>query len=175
MSGTTSALHFAAFEPGLERVAQTLIFQRVCGFSLGIHKQSTESPKAGDSALPRSPADAGNAAVSEIQPYAVRAALTEKGTTLLAQVAFQLRKPHTPASSMLSRTASGERFFSASSRWHSSTSLRASRRFALASSSVSPCEIAAGISSTKQVYPLSGAGSKTAVTLMRFRVPRRTP
>src|SRR5207249_7107328 len=54
----------------------------------------------------------------------------------------------------------------ASSRWHSRTSFKASRRFALASSTVSPCEIAAGISSTKQVYPPSLAGSKTAVSLM---------
>ena len=55
---------------------------------------------------------------------------------------------------------------SASSRWHSRTSFKASRRFALASSMVSPCEIAAGISSTKQVYPPSLAGSKTAVSFM---------
>lgn len=52
------------------------------------------------------------------------------------------------------------------SRWHSRTSFSASRRFALASASVSPCEIAARISSTKQVYPPSLAGSKTAVTFM---------
>jgi hypothetical protein len=42
----------------------------------------------------------------------------------------------------------------------------ASKRFALASASVSPCEIAAGISSTKQVYPPSFAGSKTAVSFI---------
>src|SRR5260370_14993670 len=39
----------------------------------------------------------------------------------------------------------------ASSRWHFSASLRASARFALASSMFSPSEIAAGISSTKQL------------------------
>ena len=56
--------------------------------------------------------------------------------------------------------------FSANSRWHSSTSFSASNRLALASASVSPWEIAAGTSSTKQVYPPSAAGSKTAVSFM---------
>jgi hypothetical protein len=167
MGSTASVVYFGAFEVGLElrRMREAL--------NSGLSNFELSADCANGAVLDL--AVTGNAAVSGIQPYAVRAALTEEGTALLAQVAFQLRKPHTPASSMLSRTASGERFFSASSRWHSSTSLRASRRFALASSSVSPCEIAAGISSTKQVYPPSGAGSKTAVTLMRFRVPRRTP
>src|SRR5204862_6728214 len=68
--------------------------------------------------------------------------------------------------SIISRKASGESSFSASSRWHSRTSFKASRRFALASSRVSACEIAAGISSTKQVYPPSLARSKTAVSFM---------
>jgi len=77
-----------------------------------------------------------------------------------------LRQIHASASSMISRTASGERFFSTKSRWHSKTSFSASKRFALASASVSPCEIAAGISSTKHVYPPSFAGSKTAVSFI---------
>ncbi len=170
MRSTASLLHFGAFEANLElpRMRKAL--------NSGLRNFELPADCANravlDLAVPR---DAGKAAVPGIQPYAVRTTLTEEGTALLAQVAFQLRKLHTPASSMLSRTALGERFFSASLRWHSSTSLRASRRFALASSRVSPCEIAAGISSTKQVYPPSDAGSKTAVTLMHFRVPRRTP
>jgi hypothetical protein len=53
---------------------------------------------------------------SRIQPNGVLAALTEEDTALLAQVRFQVGKLHTPASSMLSRTALGERFRSASSR-----------------------------------------------------------
>jgi hypothetical protein len=165
-----SVLHFGAFESGLEwhRMRKTLN-SRWWNFKLSA---DCANGTVLDLAVSR---DAGKAAVSGIQLYAVRTALTEERTALFAQVAFQLRKLHTPANSMLSRTASGQRFCSASSRWHSSTSLRASRRFALASSSVSPCEIAAGISSTKQVYPPSGAGSKTAVTFMRFRVARRTP
>lgn len=69
---------------------------------------------------------------------------------------------------MISRTASDEMFFSARSRWHSKTIFSASKRFVLASASVSPCEIAAGISCTKQVYPPSLAGSKTAVSFMRI-------
>src|SRR5205814_2698526 len=73
---------------------------------------------------------------------------------------------HVSAKSNGSRRAFGDRSFSASSRWHSSTSLSASRRFALASARVSPCEMAAGTSSTKQVYPPSLAGSKTAVNFM---------
>ena len=44
--------------------------------------------------------------------------------------------------------------------------LSASRRFAFASARVSPCEMAEEISSTKQVYPSSLAGSKTAVSFM---------
>jgi len=57
----------------------------------------------------------------------------------------------------------GYRSFSARSRWHSSTSLNASSRFALASTRVSPCEMVAGTFSAKQVYLPSLAGSKTAV------------
>jgi hypothetical protein len=72
-------------------------------------------------------------------------------TSLLPEVPLQIRQPHVPANSIVSRKASGESSFSASSRWHSRTSFKASRRFALASSRVSPFEIAAGISSTKQV------------------------
>jgi len=110
---------------------------------------------------------AGNLPALRVEPNGMGAALTEDGATLLAQVALQVRKLHASANSSVSRTAFGERFFSASSRWHSSTSLSASKRFAFASSRVSPCEIAAGISSTKQVYPPSLAGSKTAVNFMR--------
>ena len=79
---------------------------------------------------------------------------------------LQLAELHASANSIVSRKASGESSFSANSRWHSRTNFKASRRFALASSMVSPCEIAAGISSTKQVYPPSLAGSKTAVSFM---------
>jgi len=106
-----------------------------------------------------------------VQPYGVPATLTIKLATLSSQVALQVDSLHASASSMVSRTASGERFFSANSRWHSKTNFSASRRLALASSSVSPCEIAAGISSTKQVYPPSFAGSKTAVIFIRGRLP----
>src|SRR5713101_5386994 len=74
-----------------------------------------------------------------------------QNATVLAQMAFQFREFHASAISITSRTACGERPFSASSRWHCSASFSASARFALASSMVSPCEIAAGISSTKQV------------------------
>ena len=112
--------------------------------------------------------DAGNLPALRVEPNSMGAALSEEDATLLTQVSLQVRKLHTSASSIVSRTAFGERFSSASSRWHSSTSLSASRRFAFASSSVSPCEMAAGISSTKQVYPPSLAGSKIAVNFMRL-------
>lgn len=108
--------------------------------------------------------DAGYLAALRVDPNAVRATLTVGNTRLATEIALQIGKLHSYASSKISRTAPGERSFSASSRWQSSTSLSASRRFALASSSVSPCEIAAGISSTKQVYPPSFAGSNTAVS-----------
>ena len=110
--------------------------------------------------------DAGDLALRRVQPYGVPTTLAIKETTLFAQVALQVDPLHGSASSMISRTASDERSFSANSRWHSKTNLTASRRFARASASVSPCEIAAGISSTKQVYPPSFAGSKTAVNFM---------
>lgn len=109
---------------------------------------------------------AGNLPALRVEPNGMVATLAEEDATLLAQVTLQVRKLHTSANSSVSRTAFGERFFSASSRWHSSTSLSASRRFVFASSRVSPCEMAAGISSTKQVYPPSLAGSKTAVNFM---------
>src|SRR4029077_6500367 len=79
---------------------------------------------------------------------------------------LQFVELHVSANSKGSRNAFGERSFSARSRWHTSTSLSASSRFAFASASVSPCEMAAGTSSTKQVYPPSLAGSKTAVSFM---------
>jgi len=71
-----------------------------------------------------------------------------------------------PSCLQMPRKAFGDISFSASSRWHASTSLSASSRLAFASSRVSPCEMAAGISSTKQVYPPSLAGSKIAVSFM---------
>jgi hypothetical protein len=74
-----------------------------------------------------------------------------QSATMLAQMAFQRREFHASAISKTSRTAWGERPFSASSRCHCSTNISASARFALASSMVSPWEIAAGISSKKQV------------------------
>jgi len=61
-------------------------------------------------------------------------------STLVAQMAFQFREFHASAISKTSRTACGERPFSASSRWHCSTSFSASARFALAPSMVSPWE-----------------------------------
>jgi hypothetical protein len=109
---------------------------------------------------------AGDLALRGVQPYGVPATLTIKETPPFAQVPLQVNPLHASASSMISRTASGERFFSTKSRWHSKTSFSASKRFALASASVSPCEIAAGISSTKHVYPPSFAGSKTAVSFI---------
>src|SRR5690349_21017215 len=78
------------------------------------------------------------------------ATLAKEDAALFAQVLLQV------ASVMHRQTpAFGDKSFSASSRWHSSTSFSASSRFALASASVSPCEMAAGTSSTKQVYPPS--------------------
>jgi hypothetical protein len=77
-----------------------------------------------------------------------------------------LAELHASANSSGSRRASGDSPFSASSRRHASTSLSASRRFAFASARVSPCEMVAGTSSTKQVYPPSFAGSKIAVSFM---------
>lgn len=110
--------------------------------------------------------DAGELSLRRVQPDGVPATLAIKEITLSAQVPLQVDPLHGSASSMISRTALDERFFSTNSRWHSKTSFSASTRFARASASVSPCEIAAGISSTKQVYPPSCAGSKTAVTFM---------
>ena len=117
---------------------------------------------------------AGDCAAFGIEPDGVSATLPVKDTAVLPEMPLQIRQPHAPASSIVSRKARGESSFSASSRWHSRTSFKASRRFALASSTVSPCEIAAGISSTKQVYPPSLAGSKTAVSfiLTNYRAQR---
>ena len=111
--------------------------------------------------------DTGDLAQRWVQPYGVPSTFAIQNTTLFAQVALQVNAFHASGSSINSRTASGERSFSANSRWHSTTNFRASKRFAFASASVSPWEIAAGISSTKQVYPPSFAGSKTAVSFMR--------
>ena len=110
--------------------------------------------------------EAGDLALRRVQPYGVFATLAKKETTLFAQVPLQVDPFHTSGSSMISRTASDGRFFAIKSRWHSKTSFSASKRFTLASASVSPCEIAAGISSTKQVYPPSLAGAKTAVSFI---------
>lgn len=115
---------------------------------------------------------AGDLPALRIEPDGVRAALPKQEAALLAQVALQLRQFHASENSSVSRTAVGDMCFSASSRWHSKTSLRASRRFAFASSRVSPCEMAAGISSTKQVYPPSRAGSKTAVSFIPLEYHR---
>jgi len=109
---------------------------------------------------------AGDLPVGRIEPDRVRAALAKEAASLPAQVALQVAELHASTNSSGSRRALGDRSFSARSRWHSSTSLSASSRFALASPRVSPCEIAAGTSSTKQVYPPSLAGSKTAVSFM---------
>lgn len=92
--------------------------------------------------------------------------ITPSRLRLPAQVPLQVAELHASANSIGSRRALGDSPFSARSRWHSSTSLSASSRFALASPRVSPCEMAAGTSSTKQVYPPSWAGSKTAVSFM---------
>src|SRR5207245_4400807 len=109
---------------------------------------------------------AGDFAACRVEPDGMSATLAVEDAAVLPEMSLQIRQPHVPANSIVSRKASGESSFSASSRWHSRTSFKASRRFALASSTVSPCEIAAGISSTKQVYPPSLAGSKTAVSFM---------
>src|SRR5437667_1669509 len=95
--------------------------------------------------------DAGDLVQRRVEPNTMGSALAIQNATMVAQMAFQLREFHASAISKTSRTACGERPFSASSRWHCSASFSASARFALASSMVSPCEIAAGISSTKQV------------------------
>src|SRR3989454_2309134 len=95
--------------------------------------------------------DAGDLVQRRVEPNAMGSALAIQNATMVAQMAFQLREFHASAISKTSRTACGERPFSASSRWHCSASFSASARFALASSMVSPCEIAAGISSTTQV------------------------
>src|SRR5436190_404295 len=107
---------------------------------------------------------AGDLPVGRVEPDCVRAALAKEDAPVPAQVPLQFAELHASTNSSGSRRAFGDSFFSASSRWHSSTSLSASSRFALASAKVSPCEMAAGTSSTKQVYPPSLAGSKTAVS-----------
>jgi len=108
----------------------------------------------------------GDLPVGRIKPDRVRAALAKEDAPLPAQVPLHVAELHASANSIGSRRALGDSSFSARSRWHSTTSLRASSRFALASPRVSPCEMAAGISSTKQVYPPSWAGSKTAVNFI---------
>ena len=122
--------------------------------------------------------DTGDLALRWVQPYRVPSTFTIRHTALFAQISLQVDALHASVSSMTSRTASGERFFSDRSRWHSRTSFNASSRFALASGSVSPWEIAAGISSTKHVYPPSFAGSKTAVNFIwldyHMGVPRQS-
>jgi hypothetical protein len=77
--------------------------------------------------------------------------LAIKDTTLFAKVTLQVDPFQESGNSIESRTASGESDFSTSFRWYCNTSLRASSKFAFASARVSPWEIAAGISSTKQV------------------------
>ena len=95
--------------------------------------------------------DAGDLVQRGVEPNAMGSTLAIQNATMEPQMAFQFREFHASAISKTSRTACGERPFSASSRWHCSASFSASARFALASSMVSPCEIAAGNSSTKQV------------------------
>src|SRR5260370_39559449 len=95
--------------------------------------------------------DAGDLVQRRVEPNTMGSTLAIQNATMEPQMAFQFREFHASAISITSRTACGERPFSASSRWHSRASLSASARFALASSMVSPCGIAAGISSTKQV------------------------
>src|SRR6202022_311958 len=95
--------------------------------------------------------DAGDLMQRWVEPNTMGGTLAVQNATMEPQMAFQFREFHASAISKTSRTACGERPFSASSRWHCSASFRASARFALASSMVSPCEMAAGISSTKQV------------------------
>src|SRR6266849_5342978 len=95
--------------------------------------------------------DAGDLVQCRVEPNAMGSTLAIQNATMEPQMAFQFREFHASAISKTSRTACGDRPFSASSRWHCSASLSASARLALASSMVSPCEIAAGISSTKQV------------------------
>lgn len=82
--------------------------------------------------------DARDLTIGRVEPDRVASALAEQRAAVPAQVALQLGELHASARSRISRNASGDRFFSASSRWHSTASLSASRRFALASSSVSP-------------------------------------
>lgn len=110
--------------------------------------------------------DAGDLARRRVQPDAVGRTLALQRAAVTAKMPCQFREFHASVISKRSRTACGERPFCATSRWYCSTSLSASARFDFASSSVSPCEMAAGISSTKQIYPPSSAGSNTAVNFM---------
>ena len=107
--------------------------------------------------------NAGYLTVRGVEPGRMRATFSIQHAAVVPQVALKIRQLHASTSSMGSRRAPGAKFSSASCRWASSTDRSASNKFALASSTVSPWEIAAGISSTKQVYPPSDAGSKTAV------------
>src|SRR5262249_25898806 len=109
---------------------------------------------------------AGDLTIGRIEPDRMSATLAKEDASLFAQVLLQVAELHASANSSGSRRAFGDKSFSASSRWQLSTSLSASKRFAFASARVSPCEIAAGTSSTKQVYPPSLAGSKTAVNFI---------
>jgi len=60
----------------------------------------------------------------------VSATLAVEDAAVLAEMPLQIRQPHAPANSIVSRKACGESSFSASSRWHSRTSFKVSRRFA---------------------------------------------
>src|SRR5260370_35620714 len=106
--------------------------------------------------------DAGDLVQGRVEPNTMGSTLAIQNATMEPQMAFQFREFHASDISKTSRTACGERPFSASSRWHCSASLSASARFALASSMGSPCEIAAGISYKKRVYRPSLAASKHA-------------
>lgn len=59
---------------------------------------------------------AGDLAAIRVQPDGMRPALAIENATFLAEVAVQVRQLHASASSIVSRNASGERFFSAISR-----------------------------------------------------------
>ena len=121
------------------------------------------------------PRHAGNLAIAGVQPDGVSTPFAVKNAAVTPQMPLQPGQLHASANSIGSRRALGERSFSASSRWHCSTSLSASNRLAFASASVSPCEIAAGTSSTKQVYPPSLAGSKIAVNFRSRRYRTALP
>lgn len=121
------------------------------------------------------PGNAGNPSLPWMEPDGVCSAFPVEHAAMLPQMPLQIRQLHASAKSSVSRTAFGDNSCSAISRWHSNTSLSASSKLTFASTSVSPCEIAAGTSSTKQVNPPSAAGSKTAVSFISWRIGQSAP